>query len=201
MTGIKAVIFDWGGVLVHDPVPVMMEQCSARLKIPVKELMKIYNEYAHDFQTNKISEERLWKEITGRLKIKQMPPGSIWMNAFMQAYKPDEEMFKLVNILKSKKVKIGLLSNTEKSVMEYFHKLNYQDIDVAVFSCQEGMTKPDLKIYKIILSRMKVKAQDTIFIDDRYENIEGAENAEMKTILFKDPEQVKKELINFGVDL
>ena len=201
MYEIKAVIFDWGGVLIDDPMPFMMKFCASELNLSEKKLIQVYQEYANDFQTNRISEESLWKEISARLGIHQISIDLLWMNAFKLAYKPKKEMFTLLSLLKSNEYKTGLLSNTEKKVMDYFYTLDYHFIDIAVFSCGEKIMKPDLKIYKIILRRMNVMPEETIFIDDKIDNIKGAKISGMKPILFENPLQVRQELIHLGVKL
>ncbi len=71
--------------------------------------------------------------------------------------------------------------------------------DVLVFSCTEGTIKPERKIYELTVQRVGSKATQTVFIDDKPEYINGAEQAGLKTILFKSVRQVKDELARLGV--
>jgi epoxide hydrolase-like predicted phosphatase len=201
MKKIKAIIFDWGGVLIDDPIPGMVRYCADQLHISRENVFNIYHEYAYDFQTDRVSEKILWKKIMNKMGIDGNEMDSLWLNAFKQVYKPKRMMFQLLNRLKKNEYITGLLSNTEKKVMEYYCQLNYETIDFAVFSCAEGIVKPDERIYHIILSRMNVAAEESVFIDDRIENIKGAELAGIKTVLFKNPGQVKQELLNLGVNI
>ena len=54
--------------------------------------------------------------------------------------------------------------------------------------------KPEERIYRIALQQLDVNPQEAIFIDDRQENIEGANNLGIHTILFETPQQLNEEL-------
>ena len=65
-------------------------------------------------------------------------------------------------------------------------------MDGIVMSGQELIAKPDLRIYKILLERYGLKAEECVFIDDRKENIEAGEQVGIRGIIFEDCEQVKQ---------
>jgi epoxide hydrolase-like predicted phosphatase len=83
--------------------------------------------------------------------------------------------------------------------MNYFREKGYRIFDVTVFSCIEGIRKPEKGIYEITLIRLGVKPKEAIFIDDKRDNVNGAEKIGINTILFESPEQLKKELSSFSV--
>lgn len=65
-------------------------------------------------------------------------------------------------------------------------------MDGIVMSGQELIAKPDLRIYKILLERYGLKAEECVFIDDRKENIVAGEQVGIRGIIFEDCEQVKQ---------
>lgn len=65
-------------------------------------------------------------------------------------------------------------------------------MDGIVMSGEELIAKPDLRIYKILLERYGLKAEECVFIDDRKENIEAGEQIGIHGILFEDCEQAKQ---------
>ena len=65
-------------------------------------------------------------------------------------------------------------------------------MDGIVMSGEELIAKPDLRIYKILLERYGLKAEECVFIDDRKENIEAGEQVGIRGIIFEDCEQVKQ---------
>ncbi len=196
---IKAIIFDWGGVLVEDPIPRMIEHFSKILKVGKEELVKALPECRADFERGLISEEVFWKRMCRSLSIPEQSMNSLWSHSFKSAYKENREMFSLASSLRQNGYKIGLLSNTEIPAVEYFQEKRYRIFDATVFSCVEGMRKPEKGIYDIALNKLGVQPDEAIFIDDKEANVKGAERAGISAILFQDPEQVKKELNAFMV--
>ena len=71
--------------------------------------------------------------------------------------------------------------------------------DTLVFSCAEGLKKPEREIYELTAERLGVTPEQSVFIDDRTDYIKGAEQAGLKTILFKSIEQVKTNLAKLNV--
>ena len=72
--------------------------------------------------------------------------------------------------------------------------------DVLVFSCAEGTSKPERRIYELTIQKLGSEAGESVFIDDKTEYINGAQRAGLNTILFESVSQVKDELIMLGVE-
>ena len=66
--------------------------------------------------------------------------------------------------------------------------------DEVVVSCDVGIRKPNPKIYKMILKKLKLKGKSCIFIDNQKWNLIPAKKLGMKTILFKDNKQADEKL-------
>lgn len=74
-----------------------------------------------------------------------------------------------------------------------------QIFDLFVSSCYVGMRKPDEKIYRVALDLIQKAPDECCFIDDRPLNIEGAAKVGMRTVLMREPAQLKKDLQGLGV--
>lgn len=66
-------------------------------------------------------------------------------------------------------------------------------------SGDEGLKKPDLRIYNLILERYQIDPTKAVFIDDSWRNIEGAQAAFLNTIHFLNPAQLRTDLEEMGV--
>jgi putative hydrolase of the HAD superfamily len=74
--------------------------------------------------------------------------------------------------------------------------------DVVVESAVEGLRKPDPKIYALVLERLYVEADETIFLDDLGINLKPARAMGMTTIKVVDPDVALAELQrHLGFDL
>jgi 2-haloacid dehalogenase len=59
--------------------------------------------------------------------------------------------------------------------------------------------KPDHAIYALALRRFGMPADALIFVDDRAENVAGAEAAGMHGHLFRDAAMLRGELVSLGL--
>lgn len=198
---IKAIVFDWGGVLIDYPVSASISYCADKLNVDEKLFSREFKKYVNLFQKGEITEDLIWENISKQLKIQKPTTASLCREAFHNVYIPKKEMFQLATNLKNNGYKIGFLSNTERPMMKYFKKQQYDIFDVTVFSCVEGTVKPERKIYEILLKRLWVDAYEAVLIDDIKEYINAAQDIGMNGILFENPQQVMRELGRFGVKI
>jgi len=200
MEAIESVIFDWGGVLIDDPAPGLMQYCVQALSVTKDDYIRTHDKFAADFQKGLIGEDTFWERICGRLKVQKPKVTSLWADAFKAAYVPKEDMFSMAARLRKNGYKTALLSNTEAAAMQYFYQLQYNMFDVLVFSCAEGTRKPEKKIYELTIRRLGSRPGQSVFIDDKPEYINGAKEAGLNTILFENLNQVKNALAELGVE-
>jgi len=197
MTKIKAVIFDWGGVLIDGPRPALMRYCAEAFDVPVNIYTQTHDKFLEDFQKGLISEQSFWEKICKELKRPEPARNSLWGDAFRAAYSSRSEVFAFAAELHNKGYKTALLSNTEVPAMVFCRELSYDMFDELIFSCAEGAAKPEEKIYKIAISKLNLKPEQAVLIDDKAEFINGAKKAGLEGIVFKNLNQVKKELEKF----
>ncbi len=201
MEKIRAIIFDWGGVLAEDPAPRLFEYCAKALGVSVEQYTTAFNICLYDFQTGRVTEKQFWCNMTDRLNVPMPKVDSLWSDAFAVAYRPRQELFLLAGRLRKAVRKIALLSNTEKPVVELIRRQKYCVFDAMVFSCLEGIAKPDRKIYEIALDQLTTPAENTLFIDDKRDFIDGAKKVGLRTVLFENINQLKKDLAEFGLNI
>ena len=199
MNQIKAVIFDWGGVLIEDPAPGLVEYISNALAVSQQDYRRAYKLFESDFHTGRISEPQFWSEVCEKLNTPEPVVPSLWIEAFEAAYKPRKEMFELVSNLHKNGFKTALLSNTEKPSVEFFRQQKYDMFDLTIFSCEQGIEKPQKQIYLITAQRLSLLPQQCVFIDDRIECVEGANRAGLRGILFQNYPQLINELSLMGL--
>ena len=83
-------------------------------------------------------------------------------------------------------LRIYVLSNASDLFYTYFPKFLPLEFFNGVFvSSDYLMLKPDVKIYETFLNKYGLDPKECLFVDDRKENVEGAEKAGMKGFCFK----------------
>ena len=199
MGQIEAVIFDWGGVLIDDPRPGLLQYCAKAFGISVEDYAEIHDRFLDGFQKGLLSEDAFWENICRELNKPKPEQNSLWGDAFRSAYAPRAEVFSLAARLHNEGYRTALLSNTELPAMQYFHQLNYDMFDQLVFSCAQGTAKPEKRIYEVTVDKLRTDAQHSVLIDDKLEYVDGARQAGLHAIVFKSIDQVKEELAQFSI--
>lgn len=199
MKTIESVIFDWGGVLIDDPRPGLLRYCADAFGVPMEQYTPVHDSFLDKFGKGMISEEEFWQGISRKLGKPAPQAPSLWSGAFRSACVPRLEVFRLVSSLHAKGYKTALLSNTELPAVEFFHEFDYDMFDVLVFSCEQGVAKPQPRIYEITLAKLGSQAPRSVFIDDRQDYIQGAKVVGLNAILFTGIDQLKRDLIGLGV--
>lgn len=190
---VKAVIFDWGGVLIDNPQQAIFDYMAARFGIPAERFSTVITRYLERFQVDAITEAELWRRVSGELGVEEPKPS--WYSAFASAYVEKPGMFALIEELRERDLKIGFLSNTELPAVDFFNEQDY-NFDAPLFSCIEKLVKPDPRIYRLALERLNLTASEAIFIDDKPENCAGAERVGMVAVEFLSEEQVRGDLFS-----
>jgi putative hydrolase of the HAD superfamily len=116
--------------------------------------------------------------------------------------RPKPQSLELARTL-STKYPMGTINNESRELNQYrIDQFNLADIfTVFVSSCFVGLRKPDERIYRLALDLTQYSPQESCFIDDRPENLAGAEKAGMRTVLAKDAQQLRRDLQSLGVDI
>jgi len=118
------------------------------------------------------------------------------LNDWLETAVINSEMITLIIELR-KKYKIALLSNAQGEFLNRILKRIDTDkvFDFMIISSEEKIAKPDKKIFELLLSKMKIKAYNSIFIDDNIINVDAAKGIGIDAILFKNVEQLKEMLL------
>lgn len=195
---IKNVIFDVGGVLVDFRWRALMADLGMSIERQDEFEKKVFgSKWWAELDRGALAEEyvvgKLRESISDHIDAFEL----IWAN---QEYLVESFDYSPIwmDELKAKGLKIYLLSNYPKSIFNLHEekgKFNFIDrIDGKVVSGFVGMAKPDEDIYRCLVDKYGLKAEECVFIDDRDENIQTAKVLGMKGIVFKDYEQARAEL-------
>lgn len=110
----------------------------------------------------------------------------------------------LLKNLKQKGYRLFILSNASVyfgEILDYFEitKL-FED---KIISGNIKMVKPSKEIYLYAIDKFGIDAQNTLFIDDKYENVEGAKACDINSVLFENDVKKLKTIMKeqFYIDI
>ena len=190
MTEIKSIIFDLGGVILNLNYSKTEDEFK---KIGVLNFKEFYSQKKQtllfdDFEKGKIKPEEFissFKE-SENLKIKEIDFINAWNAMLLEI--PIEKL-QFIDGLK-KDYNMFLLSNTNeihiKKFEDYLKKNNmlkqfYKCFDKIYYSSRMGKRKPEENCFNQVLEENGLIAENTLFIDDSIQHIEGAKKAGIKT--------------------
>jgi putative hydrolase of the HAD superfamily len=165
---IKNIIFDLGNVIIKNvDISTLQHFCtdieeSELLKKNIfgspewKMLDKGLIEYD---EVIKVVKDRMPEEYTE--KIEKI------MNGWFSLQPINQDTVKIAQELKKRGYKIYVLSNMAKKTYEYFKNNEFFKIcNGIVISSIEGLVKPNMEIFNVLLDRYNIKAEESILIDD-----------------------------------
>jgi len=196
---IKAIIFAAGGVIMTSDKAY--EFLARKAGISDSKLIEIRKKYVRPAQRGEMSTEEFLDGFSSELKInkeklrKLFEEGSKLMTV-------DTAVLKIADSLQKHGYVTALVANTTEMYRGFSKETEvYKKFSLLIVSYEVGVRKPEEKMYKIALEKVKVDAKECIFIDSRKYHLAPAAKLGMKTILFKNAEQLKADLQKLGVKI
>jgi putative hydrolase of the HAD superfamily len=205
MKQIKNIIFDLGGVIINLDIHKTIFEFNKLAQTPFE---SIYTQVRQNqifdlFDKGTISEVEFFDELKKLINSSKTTDQLItaW-NAMLLDF-PSERL-SLLETLKPK-YRLFLLSNTNEAHIKAFESDLFKTngsknlepyFEKVYYSCRMGMRKPDELIFEEVLKENNLIAQETLFIDDTQQHVDGAcktgihghllgKNKEVKSLLFE----------------
>ena len=192
---IKAIIFDLEGVLMKTKDADLYLSVANALETPYGSVREIYfSEMNDQVDLGLFTQEQFEENVINMLGLEPKKIKILQQVHEEQTF-IDSLMLEKIKSLK-KKYKIGLLSNYSTSMRNKIEKeWRIGDaFDAIIISSEVGVIKPDPAIFELMMERLGSQAHESVLIDDRIKNIQGAENIGMRTIHYHDRAQTVKDL-------
>ncbi|MDD5566564.1 MAG: HAD family phosphatase [Candidatus Omnitrophica bacterium] len=202
-SGIKALLFDLGNVLVNFDHRIAVNKLSPLSGKSPDEIYSLFfdSELIQLFEEGKISPEDFFIQVTQALGI-SMPFARflpIWNNIFFQTAE-NRLVYSLVRTLRAK-YRVGLISNINPLHFEFLRQTTpiFDAFDFLVTSYAVGAVKPKPRIYQAALEAAGARAQESFYVDDRIELIHAARTLGMRAYVYKGFAQLALDLAECGI--
>jgi len=192
---IKALIWDLEGVLLKTEDDNLYLTVAKKLNAPYEKVREIFFSDLNDkMDLGEVTQDQFNAYVMDTLQISREKTALLEKVVDEESY-IDKDLVRIITKLR-RDYKTGLLSNYSKdlrSKIENEWALG-SAFDEIIISCEVGVIKPDPAIFSLMLERLGVKAEESVFIDDRIKNIDGAKKMGFHTIFFTNKEQAMEEL-------
>lgn len=109
--------------------------------------------------------------------------------------RPNREVIKITATAGLRGMRLAILSNAPKELAEAIRRQAWmRPFTELLFSCELGLTKPDPECYTAAVAQLGVEPDEVLFVDDRPENVAGAENAGLRAMVFQDERGLRRSL-------
>ena len=199
---LRAVVFDYGIVLSGPPNAEAWAAMKRITGLPEERFAPMFWADRPAYDEGKLTGITFWQKFLRDAGLPQEHVEELnrWDQRLWTVQNPAMVAWQLQ--LKQRGLLTAILSNMGDSVLEsverefaWIHRF-----DVLVWSYQLGIAKPDPAIYRHTLAQLGTLPEETLFIDDRRENVEAAQALGIQAIEFSTVERLRQELISQGLD-
>lgn len=199
---IRGVIFDYGMVISNPADPAAHDRMVTVSGLSKEEFDRSYWKNRHSYDLG-MTGKAYWQKVASdagasftRGQINDLIESDILMWTSL-----NEEMLAWVVALQNAGFRTAILSNMVWELMDYMRQefgwlAHFQH---HTWSCELGIGKPDPAIYLHTCEKLDVLPSETLFLDDKHENIAAAEKVGLHAIQFSSVDQLRKDLEERGL--
>ena len=193
---IKAVVFDFGGVLVKTDDSSGRIKWEKRLGLPPGGLSRIVFDSPESIQASlgQVPFSSVWEHVGQALSLSPVDVNQLRQDFFAGDHL-DMELAAFLRGLRPR-YKTGILSNAfsdGRKIIETTYQLE-KAVDVIIISAEEKMAKPAPVIFQLACSRLEVSPEEMIFVDDFLDNVKGAQSIGIQAYHYKNTRDILSEL-------
>lgn len=199
---IKNIVFDIGNVLLTwNPGSVVSKIFSEHPNSTLLTQQLFKSEHWLELNRGKLTEVEL---IDLYHQLYQLDPKKlvILMEEVKKSLLPIENSFDLLTKLQTNYSLYALTDNVREIMIFLRKQYNFWDqFKGVVVSAEVGFLKPTPEIYRYLLEKFCLNANETLFIDDHLPNVEGARSAGLHSIQFIDVKQCLHEMKKLNIKI
>jgi epoxide hydrolase-like predicted phosphatase len=203
---IDAVLWDFGGVFTPSPFGAAHAYAESEGIDPVEFVELVFGRYDadtdhvwHQLERGEVSMADALAQIAAEAEARGLPFDLMKMFSSLGADHDRTVVVDTVRKVREHGVRTAIVTNNIREYGDAWRGMVPVDelFDVIVDSCEEGIRKPDPRIFTIALERLGVQdAERTVFLDDFDGNISAARALGMHGILVTgDPQPAMDELL------
>jgi len=184
---IRAVIVDLGGVLLNIPdIKNRYTKWEMRFQLQPGELHLILRQegFFADADAGRFSEQGMVFRLGTILDLNEEQALEFLRD--LEAQKElNHDMAAFLRSLRPP-YKTAILINAWPGARKQYARYQFEELaDTVIYSCEEGIAKPEPAIYHLAYQRLGVTPEEAVFLDDVEDFVEGARRVGMRAVLFQ----------------
>ncbi|WP_219462839.1 HAD family hydrolase [Nonomuraea rhizosphaerae] len=188
------IVFDYGSVLSLPQLESDAEEMARVMGADPEVFKRGYWEHRLEFDRAALSPAAYWSAVLGRPAAVAEIARLVAMDIASWAY-PDKGTVAVLGELLERGDHVALLSNAPACVADGLDELPWiAAIERRFYSGRMGLVKPDREIFDRMAAELGADPAEIVFIDDRPENVTGAERAGMTGVRFTTATALRRSL-------
>jgi len=195
---VKAVVFDFGGVLSRPPHPAAIRRMSAACGLSPDAYLQLFRELRPEYDRGTMGPEAYWQRLLQAAGRAPEDGLIAWLQArdlasWTHARRP---MVRWSRHLRRGGWVTAVLSNMPRDLLAPIERRFrwLAEFPVRVYSCQVGRIKPEPEIFAVCLDRLGLEAREVLFLDDHPGNVTAAARLGLQALEFRSPGQCARQL-------
>ncbi len=201
---IKAVVFDFGGVIELYEVKNINQSIADLLGVSLDEFRKVYFKYNHLSNVENLSWEDMIIKVVSNFNTSKEIETQVreMVRAFQSKRIINTELLETFPLLQRLGLRVGILSNNTTELRKYLHEKGIERlVDVVVISAEIRFQKPHKEAFEVLFEKLHLNPGEVVFVDDAVKSLEKSAEIGYVPILFKNNDQLKTDLKNIGISL
>lgn len=203
MKTITCVLFDYGNV-ISKPQTLEARQKQAELAgLDLDTFRRLWGQYRTSYDQGVIDGAAYWSRIMAHGRTSPTPARiQALIDADIQSWRPTEAwIIEWADALREAGIRTGILSNMPPELVADTHLQDWiSDFAPRYFSAEIKANKPDAQMYDHVIADLGNDPAQTLFIDDRDDNVRGARRAGLNVIHHVTREETSRQIVD-GYDL
>jgi putative hydrolase of the HAD superfamily len=182
----EALILDFGEVLTKPQPRDVVERMASMARLPFDAFVARYWQYRAAYD-NGLPGTEYWQRVLEGIGDLPVTVVSELVEADALSWQDYRaEVWDIAAAFRRRGNRTAMLSN---GVHEIISRVRAERalgtwFDVVIVSCEVGVCKPDPAIYRTCIDQLGVDPEQTLFVDDRLENLAGAKAVGLQTFHF-----------------
>ena len=201
MARIKAVIFDFGGVLAEEGFREGLTAIAEKNRLNPDDFFRTAEGliYETGYVTGHCDEASFWNSLRAKSGI--TGTDKELRGEILKRFRLRPEMMEAAEDLKSSGLVVAVLSDQTNWLEEINEETPFYDCFDYIFnSFRTGKSKRDPSLFTDLSSTLGLLPGEMLFVDDNSEHIKRASGVGLKTIHFRSTEDFARKLAHFSID-
>ena len=198
---LEVIFFDLGSVLIHVDEDNAITQLAELTGVSLEQIKTDFDakrSLFDAFNRGELGRQEFYQNMSRGYNLSFQQ----FYDVYTSIFHLNESVFSIAKQL-APRYRLSIISNTDEL---HYERIRNDFLDLSLFespitSFHAGALKPDAKIYQYALQHLNVPAESSLLIDDKTENVQGAQAMGMNALHFTSADQLIYDLNQFGINL